>query len=269
MTIYLQRAKDNHALPFLSGLSVKSIMALIFTLFFLGINHEVLADTSNWLEKVAKAYGGEKQILAANSYQQSGVTFSKLRNREGKMTRSYRNPDHLRIDIDYGTVGSELRLLAGPHSWKQNKAVGEPFYSAMLLQATRLGLPVVLFEHKKNVKDAGDYKNKQGKILHLLELTFHKHNLIRVGIDPETGRIVESNGILRMNAFQMQFGTRYDDFRMVDGRLFAFKETHYVMGRKTGFTNLHRIVTEPLPDKLFYPENIKTGEGKTFAAFIK
>lgn len=240
--------------------------------------NEATADVNSWLGKVSTAYGGKKQILATQAFQQYGVTFSILRGHEGEITRSYRHPDHLRIAIDYGKADAELRLLAGPHSWKQNQATGEPFYSAMILQATRLGLPAVLFEHKKYIKDGGDYKNQQGKTLHLLELKFHKHNNIAVGIDPETGRIVESTSTLSIQDFNMQFGTHYDDFRMVDGRLFAFKETHYVMGRETGYTHLQRIVIEALPDKLFYPQNIppdksknkilaglKTGRGSAFS----
>ena len=249
----------------MARLSAKSITALFMALLLVGVASEAVAEVDSWLKKISQAYGGEKQILNAKAYQQYGVTFSKLRNREGKMTRSYRHPDHLRIAIDYGKVGSELRLLAGPHSWKQNKAVGEPFYSAMILQATRLGLPAVLFEHSKNVKDGGEYKNKQGKTLHLLELQFHKHNQVAVGIDPESGRIMESTSTLSMQNFKMQFGTSYDDFRKVNGRLFAFKEIHYVMGRKTGYTHLERIVIQSLPDKLFYPESVKPDKSKTLA----
>ena len=65
-----------------------------------------------------------------------------------------------------------------------------------------------------------------------------------------------------MDTFKMQFGTRYDDFRKVNGRLFAFKETHFVMGRETGYTNLERIVIESLPDELFYPDDVAPDKGK-------
>ena len=34
------------------------------------------------------------------------------------------------------------------------------------------------------------------------------------------------------------------------------------MGRETGYTSLERIVVEPLPDKLFYPENVAPDKGK-------
>ena len=243
-------------------ISAKSFITHCVALFLLAVMGEATADVSTWLDKVGKAYGGEKQVLEVSAFQQYGVTYSAMRGREGKMTRSYRYPDHLRIAIDYGELDSELRLLAGPRSWKQNQATGEPFYSAMILQATRLGLPAVLFVHKKYVKDGGEYKNKQGKTLHLIELQFHKQNHIAVGIDPDTGRIAESASTIIMETFKMQFGTRYDDYREVNGRLFAFKETHFVMGRETGYTNLQRIVVEPLPDKLFYPENVTPDKKK-------
>jgi len=246
----------------MANLPAKVITARCIALLLFGVASEAAADVSTWLTKLSQAYGGEQRILNAKAFQQYGVTFSTMRGREGKMTRSYRHPDHLRIAIDYGKVGSELRLLAGPHSWKQNQPVGDPFYSAMILQATRLGLPAVLFEHKKHVKDGGDYKNKQGKTLHLLELRFHKHNHIAVGIEPATGRIAESTSTLSMPALNMQFGTRYADYRKVNGRLFAFKETHSVMGRQTGYTHLQRIVIKPLPDKLFYPDNVTPDKGK-------
>jgi hypothetical protein len=246
----------------MTRVSAKSFTAGCMALFLFAVSYQATADVGTWLDKIGKAYGGEKQVLEVSTYQQYGVTYSSMRGREGKTTRSYRYPDHLRIAIDYGESVSELRLVAGPRSWKQNEATGDPFYSAMILQATRLGLPAVFFAHKKYVKDGGEYKNGQGKTLHLLELQFHKQNHIAVGIDPETGRIAESASTIIMESFKMQFGTRYDDFREVNGRLFAFKETHFVMGRETGYTNLERIVVEPLPDKLFYPENDTPDEKK-------
>lgn len=240
----------------MTAIPAKTLAIPGLILVLLSMTVEVRADVSAWLDKVATAYGGEKQILAARAFQQYGVTYSSMRGREGNIIRSFRYPDRLRIAIDYGKHSAELRLLAGSHAWKQNQAVGEPFYSAMLLQATRLGLPAVLFGHKKYLKDGGQYTGAQGKALHLLELRFHKYNRITVGIDVKTGHIVESTSTIKMETFEMQFGTRYDDFRKVNGRLFAFKEIHYVMGRETGYTNLDRIVIDDLPDQLFYPEEI-------------
>jgi len=212
------------------------------------------ADVAGWLERLASAYGGLDRITAVGEFQQHGVTYSNMRGKEGRVVRSYRYPDHLRIAIDYGDSDSELRLLAGSQSWKQDQPGGQPFYSAMILQASRLGLPAVLFAHQKSVVEGGEYADSQGNRLQILELPFHGHNRLVVGIDIETGRILESASNITMQGFNMQFGTRYADFREVGGRLFAFSETHYAMGRETGSTRLQKIELAPLPDELFYPD---------------
>jgi len=235
----------------------KNYTARLMALLLLLMSHDALADVETWLAKISEAYGGEHKINVAQSYRQHGVTFSSMRGREGKVLRAYRHPDHLRIEIDYGPGDIELRLLAGSRSWKQNKIVQEPFYSAMLLQAGRLGLPVVLLKFRKHVKDLGSFQGMQGNTLQGLELPFHQYNKLVVGIDPMSGRIVESRGVIKIKRFNMNFTTLYDDFRKVDGRLFAFKETHYVMGRKMGYTHLEQIVIEPLVDELFYPLKTK------------
>ncbi len=232
---------------------MKNLTMILSGLFLLIISHVALADVEAWLARITEAYGGEQQINAVQSYRQYGVTFSSMRGREGKVLRAYRHPDQLLIEIDYGQGELESRLLSGSRSWKQGMQVQEPFYSAMLLQAARLGLPAILLAFRKHVTDVGNYQSLQGNTLHGLALRFHGRNQLIVGIDLQSGRIVESRGIIKTQQFDMDFTTLYDDFRKVDGRLFAFKETHYVMGRKTGYTHLERIIVGPLDDELFYP----------------
>lgn len=240
----------------------KSLTALCLALFVSSAAQKAGADVDVWLDRLVEAYGGEAQIMRASEFQQYGVIFSRMRGREGQVRRSYRYPDHLRIAIEYGENDSELRLLAGSRSWKQNKETGQPFYSAMIMQATRLGLPAVLIAHRKSVKYGGEYRDSKDRLLHLLELSFHGTNHLAVGIDPQSGRIVESASTIKLGNFKMQFGTHYDDYREVDGRLFAFRETHFVMGRETGHTTFERIVVEPLPDELFYPQEVEPGKKK-------
>lgn len=216
----------------------------------------VRAEMETLLNKVAQAYGGETVITATRAYRQSGVTFSSLRGREGRVKRSYRHPDHLRVEIDYGSEGSELRVLSGARAWKQNEPVGEPFYSAMLLQAARLGLPAALFEFRDNLQQGVTLTAKSGQQLQTLVLNFHGKTGVIAGIDPKTGRILESWGILEFKNFRMEFGTVYDDFRLQNGRLFAFSEEHYAMGGKTGYTRLESIeIVDQLPDELFAPDS--------------
>jgi hypothetical protein len=217
-----------------------------------------MADVNVLLEKIAEAYGGQKRIAEVTAYLQTGVTFSAMRGVEGNILRSYRHPDHLRVEIKYDENNSELRILAGQHAWKQDQPVEGMFYSAMLLQAARLGLPAILFEHQKHVRDAGMMLSKEGIELNSLELNFHGNYRLVIGVDPDTGRILESRGIIEINDAAMEFGTAYDDFRNQQGRLFAFKEVHYAMGHQTGHTRIDSIEVVPdLPEELFHPSGVK------------
>ena len=232
-------------------IGVTSFLMLVFS-------HPAMADVTELLDKVTDAYGGQAQISKVTAYKQYGVIFSSLRGKPGNILRAYRHPDHLRVEIKYDQHASELRILAGANAWKHNEPASGPFYSAMLLQAARLGLPSILFEHKKHVRDAGLMTGKQGESLHALELNFHGKYRLLVGVDPANGRILESHGIIDNNGFNMEFATTYHDFRFQDGRMFAFEEVHYVMGQKTGYTRIQRIeILSDLPEEMFHPSDLK------------
>lgn len=226
----------------------------IFTVILCLCSEAAVADVDGLLLKIAEAYGGQVRIAEVNTWQQTGITFSALRGEEGRIVRSFQYPDHLRVEIRYDH-DAEIRILAGPSAWKQGKPAEGIFYSAMLLQAARLGLPSILFEHRQLVRDAGVMVGRRGHELQALELDFHGSYRIQVGIDPATGRILESRGIISSNGTAMEFGTTYDDFRLQNGLLFAFEETHYAMGRETGYTKIQNIEIKPdLPHKLFNPD---------------
>ena len=233
-------------------MKMAGIISVLATLF----SHSAVAGVEELLLKVAEAYGGQTRITEVGAWLQSGVTISTMQGKEGRILRSYRHPDHLRIEIEYDNHETELRVIAGANAWKQNQPADKIFYSAMLLQAARLGLPAVLFEHKKQVRDAGIMTGKQGQELHALVLDFHGKYQLLAGIDPDSGRIMESRGIIAMEGARMEFGTTYDDFRFQDGRLFAFAEEHYAIGQKTGYTRIQSMQILPdLPDRLFTPSD--------------
>ena len=222
------------------------------------LSHSAMADVTELLAKVAEAYGGQANISEVKAYKQYGVTFSSLRGKSGNLLRAYRHPDHLRVEIQYSQQTSELRILAGANAWKHNIPASGPFYSAMLLQAARLGLPSILFEHQNHVRDAGLMTGKQGESLHTLELYFHGRYRLIVGIDPSNGKILESHGIINNNGVNMEFATTYHDFRFQDGRMFAFEEVHYAMGQKTGYTSIQRIeILSDIPEEMFHPSGLE------------
>jgi hypothetical protein len=204
------------------------------------------------LDKVATTYGGRERLAQVTVFQQYGVTHATANDRRGPVQRAYQHPDRLYIKIAYTGRPPEVRVLAGAHGWRDGRPVTGPFYDSMLLQAARLGLPNTLFEHRARLKDAGSYRGRRGETLRALELRFHGNLRLIVGIDPQTGHVRESNGILERDGATMEFGATYDDFHMVEGRLFAFHETHYAGGAKTGETQLERVeLLRELPPSLF------------------
>jgi len=231
----------------------KAMLVLCLTLLLVGCDRAGVDEVDALLDKVAVAYGGEERLSAATAFEQYGETVSALFRQPGRVHRAFQYPDRLRIDIRYGANNNELRILAGAMAWKQGEpATGVP-YSAMLLQAARLGMPNTLLDHRDSVRDAGTIISRQGTTLRALELSFHGNLRLVAGIDPATGRILESRGIITAKRGQgMEFTAGYDDFRMIDGRLFAFRETHYAMGSEMGHTTLERIkIMHQLPAELF------------------
>jgi hypothetical protein len=54
----------------------------------------------------------------------------------------------------------------------------------------------------------------------------------------------------------MNFETHYDDFRKVDGVLFAFKEINFASGTKTADTALNKIeLLKAAPEGAFEPQH--------------
>ena len=211
------------------------------------------ADTGLLLDKVAMAYGGVERLAETTVWQQYGTTVSAMHPQPGKVRRAYRYPDRLRIEISYEDGSSDLRILSGGVAWNKGEQASGGMYSAMLLQAARLGLPNTLIDHRNRLRDAGTITGRNGKSLRGLELAFHGNLRLLVGIDPETGRILESRSFVETGQGRaMEFAATYDEFRMVEGRLFAFRETLYMMSKQGGQTLLERIeFAEQLPEELF------------------
>ena len=210
-------------------------------------------DTGLLLDKVTKAYGGVERLAETTVWQQYGTTVSAIHPQPGEVHRAFRYPDRLRIEISYEDGSSDLRILSGAVAWNKGAQVSGGMYSAVLLQAARLGLPNTLIDHRNRLRDTGIMTGRNGKSLRSLELAFHGSLRLLVGIDPETGHILESRGFVETGqGHAMEFAATYDDFRMLGGRLFAFRETHYMMGKQSGQTLLERIeLAEQLPEELF------------------
>jgi len=204
------------------------------------------------LAKVSDAYGGNT-VNGIKGMRQTGVTYSAMHGGEGTILRAYQHPDRLRIEINYPGK-PELRIIRGPQSWIHGKAMSGPFHASMILQATRMGLPWNLLENRAQLRDAGTLKLEDGHTLHAIEMPLALGYSLVVDIDPESGRILRSRGIMPSAKGTMEFATVYEDFKSQGGRLYAAMEQHYALGRHIGYTKIEKIeFTDVLPEDLFEP----------------
>ncbi len=217
------------------------------------------------VKKSVNAYGGEK-ALATLIFLESGKLTATMRGgKEGSIARLYQRPDKLRVEITFGDETPEVRILDGKTGWRQSlEASGMPL-DAMVLQAARFALPLNLLQRWRDLKDKGMVA-RDGRKLRVIELPLGGKLSITAEIDPATGRILRSTaksaggmGGMSMSVggtpgAGVEFATTYDDFRKVDGFLFAFKEGNFAMGQHTGDTVLEKIeILKTLPDGALTP----------------
>jgi hypothetical protein len=156
--------------------------------------------------------------------------------------RVFARPLKLRVEVNRSSQPSELRVLNAAKGWRDGKEVTGISYESMVLQAVRLDLPWQLLTHKTNIVETAPV-DRHGHHLRVLELTLDSGLKVSAGIDPENGHILFSSGTTSKSGPMgaTTFETEYDDFRTVNGILFAHKETNFAQGTKTADTTLSKI----------------------------
>ena len=195
------------------------------------------------IDRTVKTYGGEEALRRSAAVRETGKVTSLLRGgTAGDIVREFERPDRLRVVVRYGS-DTEVRIFDGKTGWREGRTVTGPPLDAMVLQAARLALPLILLDRKANLVDRGTSAG-EGTELRILDLPLAKGLTLTVGIDPASGRIVRSSGTggMGMGGKPLEFVTRYDDFRFVDGVLRPFREENYANGFVTGETILSRVV---------------------------
>ena len=199
-------------------------------------------DLGALVDKIADAYGGRASLENMIAVRETGrVEAATEVGSSNAMVRTFARPLKLRVEIGDTSKPTEVRVVDGAAGWRNGKESTGVGYEAMVLQALRLDLPFQLLSQRRVLveKEPMDY---QGKRLRILELPLESGLAITAGIEPETGRILFSTGTTKTGSTgPMTFETRYDDFRMVDGHLFAFKETNFAGGTKTADILLSKI----------------------------
>lgn len=208
------------------------------------------AELGPLLERIERAYG---TLTLPSSILQRGRTLSHSRG-EGALLRAYRGAERFRIEIHYRS-GVETRIIDGPAAWQSSRPMSEAFRSALILQAARVALPWNLLAAREQLRDGGEHRIGDTR-LHFVEMPLGDKLRVVAEVDPESGRILRSRGILtHPGGSEMVFGTVYEDFRTTDGRLYAAVEHHYAMGRYTGHSVIESVEYDaPIADSLFRPD---------------
>jgi len=200
------------------------------------------------VDRCIEAYGGADQLRAMDGWQQIGRLVSPTRG-EAVMARVFAPPERLRVEIRFSDESSETRILNGEQGWRSGRAVQGPMHAAMVLQAARLSLPLILLEGRGRIRDLGKAEASGGGVRRL-SLDLRDDMRLEVEIDEKTARIVRSRSI----AGPLVFETAYEDFRAVDGVLFPFVEKSWAMGQETGRFEIDRIALDgEIGDQVFRP----------------
>jgi hypothetical protein len=211
-------------------------------------------STDEVLARVARAYGGAMIVAQTRAIKMRGTTHSVMRGTSGPIARAYQHPDRLMVEIAYSGRSPERRVMVGDRGWRQGQPVRGPFHSSMVLQASRMALPRILFERRDVLIDHRVGKSPDSEPARRFEIPLDDGLVMFVDVDPQTGHILRSRGVMRMGDKAMEFGTAYEDLRMREGRLVAFREIHLVSGKTTGITEISEITfPDSLPDSMFSP----------------
>ncbi len=208
-----------------------------------------LADVGAFLDEVVAAHGGGATPSAIH---ERGTTESQRRGR-GPVERWWQAPDRFRIEIRY-PGGAESRLMRGNEAWQQGRPATEAFHGAVVLQAARMALPWRLRDNAERITDLGTVPAADGKPARALEWRVQENIRVYVDIDPDTHLILRSRGVLTIAGSAMEFGTGYENYRLVDGRRIAMTERHFAMGQYIGSTTLESVeFPAVLPAPTFEP----------------
>jgi hypothetical protein len=213
------------------------------------------ADIPGLVEKVAAAYGGKASLEKIVAIREEGKVESTMgASGPGQQTRTFARPLKLRVEINRGPQSSEIRIVAGEKGWRNGKEATGAAYEGMVLQAVRLDLPWELWLHRTNLVERAA-KEVNSHSLRVLELPLENGLTVSAGIDPESGQILYSSGKTSGGSTgSPTFETYYDEFRTVDGVLFAFKETNFAQGTKIAETRLSKIeLLKAAPTEAFKP----------------
>lgn len=204
------------------------------------------------IDKIIAAHGERRQVLSVRSYRMEAGLRARARGEEADVIRIAEGSSRLKVLVRYPD-SVEIRVLNGEQAWRGGAAhdlvlVQGPLRGAIVLQAARATLPWILEQLRTKTHLIGTRDGAP-----VLEISVGEGLVLRAIIDPQTYRIVRSEGALRMGGSEIRFETEYSDFRTVEGVLFAFHEENYASGSHTGTTIVKNIQLNPVGSALQLP----------------
>jgi hypothetical protein len=194
------------------------------------------------VDQVLERYGGRAALEKASARLDEGTTSSSLHpGQVGRIRRVLDRRGSLRVEVRFPDGEGEVRILHRGRGTRNGADVtGTAPHLAMVLQAARLRLPLLLHEGRSRLVDLG-LLEREGKVLRVVELPIGDGMLIQCGIDPVSLRIVRTAGQVPGPGPGLQFATEYDDFRRVNGVLVPFLEANFAPGGRSGDSKLEKV----------------------------
>ncbi len=217
---------------------MKQIISIFFIITLLtNISYAKELNKNEVIEKMIEAYGGEKNLLQLDSYKQVWNVEFMNSDKSGFDKRTVKMPYELKTEIIYPDK-TEIRILTKDSAKKiftdKTKEVSGPMLDAMRLQLLRLYHPLEL---KRRVDDL---KLTQNQKQHILALKSGKI-AVEFIISKKDSLIEKVIGRLQMGPQQMEFLTKYEDYKLVNGVMVPHKEIKYVGSMNTAIMELKEI----------------------------
>ncbi|MFO0581532.1 MAG: hypothetical protein U0229_04595 [Anaeromyxobacter sp.] len=203
--------------------------------------------------RCVQAHGGPAALAKAARQQQVGTVTSLLHpGAAGKIGRVYERSGRLRVEVQWPGEEGEIRVVDGDRGWRQGQEARGGYLASMMLQAVRLDLPATLANWEARLEDRGE-QVVDGKKVRVLAFPYAPGLVVETALDPTSGRIVRSRGY-STGADKVEFITTYEDYRLVDGVLVAFREVNWANGRNTGETVVEQAgFPAALPAEMWRP----------------
>ncbi len=199
--------------------------------------------------RVMAAYGGQETVEKIAAVCARGRIVAFAFNDEGTYSYCVAKDRRLRVDIGY-TNYTEHRALDGTRASVQSgdgssrTLTGGPDYLSIVYQYEQLSLPRTLLDRGVSLRYEGR-ELRAGRPVEVLTLDSAGSPAIKIYVDAESGRIVETSGAFRMGGAKMVLSSVFSDFRKVGNTLLPFKFVNYAGSERIAETSIQGYELNP------------------------